>query len=53
MKKVAVILSLVALVSCGGGDSTNSTVDSTVVDSVKVDSVNVDSTVSVDTSVVK
>ena len=37
MKKVLAILSIVALASCGGSSSTDSSVDSTSVDSVIVD----------------
>lgn len=39
MKKVLAILSIVALASCGGSGSVDSTVDSTAVDSVIVDTV--------------
>ena len=39
MKKVLAILSIVALASCGGGSSTDSSVDSTAVDSVLMDTV--------------
>ena len=38
MKKLFFILSVFALVSCGGSSSETSVVDSTVVDSVVVDS---------------
>lgn len=44
MKKVLAILSIVALASCGGGSSTDSSVDSTAVDSVLVDTVLVSDT---------
>ena len=56
MKKVLAILSIVALASCGGNGSADSSVDSTAVDTVLVDSVvveSVDSVASVDTSSVK
>ena len=50
MKKVIAILSIVALASCGGGESTQTpTTDSTKVDTTKTV---VDTTKTVDTTVV-